>query len=239
MTQKPDESAVKKFYNETPEIWASYDRWHLWSRQQIQKYLDSVAFPSESDILNAGSGGNDYGIICKKMIHVDIADQKLKDIPNSVVANIESLPFQSNTFDGIVCVGSVINYCDAGAAISELSRTAKQGAILILEFESSAGFEYKHTEAYGQSAIVVTVKFQNEQNHIQWLYSPSYIKSLLKTYDFEIEHILPYHICSSFALYFCNNETKAVRFARFDNIARSIPNMASHANNFIFKCRKC
>ena len=104
MTQKPDESAVKKFYNETPEIWASYDRWHLWSRQQIQKYLDSVAFPSESDILNAGSGGNDYGIICKKMIHVDIADQKLKDIPNSVVASIESLPFQSNTFDGIVCV---------------------------------------------------------------------------------------------------------------------------------------
>lgn len=228
---------IREFYNKVPEIWAKNDLWHLWSRSQIQKYLDKTHFSQKSVILNAGSGGNSYNISCKKMIHLDIAEQKLKGIENAVVGSLEKMPFQSNTFDGIVCVGSVINYCDAAAAIADMSRVAKRGAILILEFESSAGFEYRSCTEYGQSAVVVTVQFQGSA-HTQWLYSLLHIKLLLKAYSFSIQDIFPYHICSSLALSFNKDENRSYKMARFDMFVRKIKPLASHANNYIIRCEK-
>lgn len=52
------------------------------------------------------------------------------------------LPFAENSIDNILCVGSVLNYCDAIAAISEFNRVLKYNGHLILEYESSWGFEY-------------------------------------------------------------------------------------------------
>ncbi len=71
-----DLNDVKNFYNKILEIWASDDHWHLWSLRQIDKYLKKV--PLKGNILNAGSGGNDYNILCQEMIHVDIAEKNLK-----------------------------------------------------------------------------------------------------------------------------------------------------------------
>jgi len=230
-----DLNDVKKFYNKIPEIWASYDHWHLWSLSQIDKYLKKV--PLKGNILNAGSGGNDYNISCQEMIHVDIAEKKLEGIPNAIVSNIESMPFQESNFDGIICVGSVINYCDASAVIAEFSRVAKPNAILILEFESSAGYEYRKQAAYKKAAAVVTVQFQGEE-HTQWLYSLSYIKSLLQANSFSIQDIYPYQICSSLALSINRNENKAIRYAYCDIICRKIPFLSNHANNFILWCKK-
>ena len=127
-----------------------------------------------------------YNISCKEMVHVDIAEKKLVGIPNAVVSSIESMPFPNGRFDSIVCVGSVINYCDAGAVVAEFSRVAKPGAVLILEFENSGGFEYRKEACYKESAAVVTVQFQGVA-HTQWLYSVPYIKSLLKAHCFSIE----------------------------------------------------
>ena len=78
----------------------------------------------------------------------------------------------------IVCVGSVINYCDAGTVIAEFSRLSKPGAVLVLEFESSGGFEYRKRACYKESATVVTVQFQGSA-HTQWLYSVPDCKSFI------------------------------------------------------------
>ena len=223
-----DLNEVKNFYNATPEIWAADDQWHQWSLRQIEGYLNGITFSNQDSVLNAGSGGNNYNISCGEMVHVDIA---------AVVSNIESMPFPDARFDSIVCVGSVINYCDAGAVIAEFSRLSKPGTILVLEFESSGGFEYRKRACYKDCAAVVTVQFQGSA-HIQWLYSVPYIKSLLKAHHFSIQDIFPYHICSSLALSLNGLEEKSVKFARFDALARRIPLLATHANNYILQCSR-
>lgn len=186
--------------------------------------------------MNAGSGGNAYEIDCE-MTHVDIADEKLKGIPNAVVASIEATPFPDETFDGIICVGSVINYCDAGKVIHEFHRVLKAGGKLYLEFESSWGYEYRGKLPYGASAQVVTVQFQGS-DHAQWLYSLPYITALLKASSFKVTDVYAYHIFSALALNVLKDESKAVKYAKFDKVGRKLPWVAKHANNFILTCVK-
>lgn len=236
MGKHVDQNTIREFYNSTSEIWASYDHWHLWSRQQIEEYIHSIAFQDSDYVLNAGSGGNGYGLTCN-MVHVDIADQKLKGVTNAIVSSIEKMPINDAVFDAAICVGSVINYCDATASIAELTRVLKQNGILVLEFESSSGYEYKGSSAYCKSAAVVTVKFQG-QDHTQWLYSLQYIKSLLLANGLFIDDIFPYHIMSSLVLKNTKNETVAVKYAKLDAFVRKIPFVSTHANNIIIRCRK-
>lgn len=235
--KRVDLDEIRDFYNNASEIWAPNDHWHLWSRKQIQNFIDKIDFTHCNLVLNAGSAGNDYGVRSKKMIHIDIAEDTLRGVPNSVVGNIEHLPFEDELFDGIICVGSVINYCDALAVISEFSRVSKPGANVIIEFENSAGYEYRKTSAYKQPATTVTVKFQGK-DHTQWLYSISYIKALLLEYGFEIKRLFPFQIMSSLILSITKDETASVRYARFDNLVRKLGPVAMHANNMIVYCKK-
>lgn len=236
MDKHIDQIKIRDFYNNASEIWASDDYWHLWSRCQIEKYLHNLNIEKNDHVLNAGSGGNSYDIVCN-MLHVDIASQKLSGIENAIVSSIEKLPLNDAMFDKVICVGSVINYCDASASISELARVLKQNGMLILEFENSAGYEYAGSSVYGKAADVVTVTFQG-QEHPQWLYSLPYIKSLLTANNLVIDEVFPYQIISSLVLRLTKDETKAVRYAKFDCIARTIPFLTAHANNYIICCHK-
>lgn len=236
MSKHVDQNTTREFYNNTPEIWASDDHWHLWSKQQIEHYLHSLVFQSTDYVLNAGSGGNAYGIVCN-MVHVDIAEQKLTGIPNAIISSVEKMPIDDAVFDAAICVGSVINYCDAAASIAEFARVLKENGTLVLEFENSSGYEYKGSSAYCRSATVVTVKFQG-QDHTQWLYSLQYIKSLLAANGFVIDDIFPYQIMSSLALKYLKKEAVAVKYAILDSFARKLPFLSAHANNIIIRCRK-
>ena len=231
-----DINAVRDFYNSTPEIWAPDDDWHQWSYKVIYNYLSAHSFSTEEYVLNAGSGGNSYGINAN-MVHVDIAEEKLKGIENAVISNVEKMPFPSAVFDGIICVGSVINYCDASAAITEFSRVLKSKGRLILEFESSAGYEYKGTSIYEKSADIVTVQFQG-QDHNQWLYSPPYMRALLSASSFKVKQVFPFQILSSLVLHLNGDEKRSVKYARYDVAARKLPLVAAHANNIILNCQK-
>ncbi len=64
------------------------------------------------------------------------------------------MPFNNLFFDNILCVGSVLNYCDALTALSELSRVLKPNGNLILEYESSWGFEYLHKSCYKKMHVL-------------------------------------------------------------------------------------
>ncbi len=231
-----NQNQLKEFYNNIEDVWDNNDFWHPYSKKIINTFLDRLNFFDNSIVLNAGSGGNDYGISCKKMWHIDIADKKIENLENFIVASVEDIPFDDNSFDVIVCTGSVINYCDALKVISEFSRVLRPSGKLILEFESSWGFEYIGKSEYKKSAVITTLEYINEM-HNQWLYSPSYIKSLLIEYGFSIVKKRQFHIISGIGSKILSNKN-AVRLTKLDSLFRYIPYFRNRANNVIFLCEK-
>jgi SAM-dependent methyltransferase len=233
-----DQEAIKNFYENIHEIWPQDNAWYSYLKLRIEKYIQKKCCPFENAyILNAGSGGNNYSIVSDNMYHVDIAENKIINFKNAVVASIEKLPFPDEMFDYIICVGSVINYCDAIAAIAEMSRVLKKHGILILEFENSFGFEYLGKTEYGKPAEIVTTRYI-EQSHHQWVYSINYIKNILKIYSLRIRNLSAFHILSGLHYNKYGDENVATNFSKFDYVIQYIPLLRKHAANIILSCQK-
>jgi len=233
-----DLNEIRQFYNDVESVWSEQDEWHMYSKKQILNFIGKCGFLENTYILNAGSGGSDYNLKYKQMLHVDIAENKIKDKEHYLVSSIENLPVSTNSFDNVICVGSVINYCDPMCAVSELSRVLKHSGYLILEFESSWGFEYaKCSNIYKQDAVVAKIEYLGE-HHNQWLFSPKYIKGILKIHKFSIIKEHKFHILSGMFSK-SKNDTESVKSAeRFDKFMRFIPYTGNRANNIIYLCKK-
>jgi len=228
---------IKEFYNTVPNVWSG-DIWHSYSRKMIFDYISAHShLLHNTNILNVGSAGNSYNIKCKSMYHVDIANEKIKNVKNAFVANAEKLPFKNCIFDNILCVGSVLNYCDAMLAISEFSRVIKKHGNLILEFESSYGFEYINKEFYKKQACVITTEYI-EKNHQQWLYSPNYIFKILREYGFKVIQVKHFHIIDGLLSKYINDKNAVTIAKTTDNIFNHIPYLKKHGNNIIVVCSK-
>ena len=160
--QQVNEEEIATFYNKVEEIWPSNEPWYKYTKAQIEKFVHKNAFKYHDYVLNAGSGGYDYNLNCK-MHHVDIAAEKINQLPLYTVASLEKLPFATNTFDGILCVGSVINYCDAVAAIVEMARVLKHGGSLLLEYENSFAYEYRSKLCYKADAQIIKSVYQGKE----------------------------------------------------------------------------
>ncbi len=232
-----DKEKIRTFYNSVENVWADDDPWHDYSQNVIAKYISKHDFFGDSIVLNAGSAGNTYGINCKTMYHVDIAEEKIKNIRNSFVASIEKMPFNDNFFDNIICVGSVLNYCDALNAISELSRVLKPKGNLILEFESSLGYEYIGTKNYRKNACIITTEYI-ETYHNQWLYSLKYIFKILDSCNLEIIKKQSFHIVDGLLSKFLNDKISVKCTNIVDKFLRHMPYFKNHGNNMILHCKK-
>lgn len=230
-----DQNEVKKLYENVDTVWPKDDNWHLYTKSQIEQYLQNQNFNQNSYTLNAGSGGNDYGLEIR-MHHRDIAANKINNLSDYSIGSIESLPQSENSFDNIICVGSVINYCDAVAVISEFSRVLKDDGILFLEFESSYGYEHRKFDYYKKPAEVVKLKYFGSY-WSQWIYSPNYIKKILKQYGFKIVDDYRFHILSSYCYSNCLDENKATKLSKYDGLLRHTQ-FKKHANNILLKCVK-
>jgi SAM-dependent methyltransferase len=231
-----DQDQVRDFYERVEEIWPDDDRWHRHSHRQIRAFLRKMSFAPDAYILNAGSGDNDYGIQ-GNMHHMDLAENKISHFEHHTVGSIEATPFPNETFTDIVCVGSVLNYCDARRTVAELSRILRPNGRLILEFESSGGYGYRRNHAYRHSAAVVTVAYRNT-SHSQWLYAPDYVAGLLRAAGFQEPGWFGYHYFSGICLWLGTSENTAAKWARLDALARLFPRIREHAHNFILTCRK-
>lgn len=230
-----NQDEIKQLYESVDDVWPQNDNWHLYSKRQIEHYLHKQFWDESIYVLNAGSGGNDYGLNVK-MHHRDIAGNKINKFTDFSVGTIELLPQDAKTFDKIICVGSVINYCDAISVISEFSRVIKTGGNLILEFESSCGYEHRKNSFYGKAAEIVELRYFGEL-WSQWIYSPKYIETILHEFGFKIVHRYPFHILSAWSYSNCQDENCAAKYARFDPILRHFP-CKKHANNLILNCTK-
>lgn len=231
-----DKEKVRNFYKNVDTVWPKYDKWHLVNQKEIVKFIHRLNLNQNCNILNAGSGGNNYGLDID-MHHVDIAENKICKFKHYTVGDIEKMPFTNEYFDISLCVGSVINYCDAFAAIREISRVTKHKGLLILEFENSFSFEFKNTDAFKSNASIITTNYFNKP-HTMWVYSLEYIISILNNYNFIIDKIYTYHILSSIIYYYTKNENAAAKYAVFDIILRYIPIIYKYSGNVILKCYK-
>lgn len=107
------EQNCKNLYNSLDNVWPNKSTWYDYTRKKISNFLANKlkAITNEDNkILNAGSGGTTYDIK-GNYYHVDVANKRIEDLKNSFVASVENMPFESETFDFVICVGSVINYC--------------------------------------------------------------------------------------------------------------------------------
>lgn len=233
-------SAIRARYND-PVRYIKIDKWHLFTateiRRQIANYWNSLPTQSDYIILNAGAGGHDLDLFTSTTINLDISETRIASLPHPLLGSIEALPLAGCTVDIIVCVGSVINYCDAAVAIVEFGRVLRPGGCLLLEFESSHSAELITQDAFGRSAAV-TETFYASQQEVVWAYSPKYIQNLLHAANFKLIRSVPIHVLSPWGLLFLRSIRAAAAIARLDRMARRIPFLTRWASNHLFFCEK-
>ena len=226
---------IKEFYNTHDEMW-EVNNWYRYTEKQIISYIQNQNFSKKNLILNAGSGGHDYGLNLN-MIHVDISEQKLKNIPNSIIGNLEDVDLSCYEFDTIICVGSVLNYCNIYKIINKFSKLLSKNALLVIEFENSGSFEYSCTRHYNKAISPVKTIYLGEEHKIN-IYSFKLIKNILKSESFEIIESKSFHSFSSLLLRLGLSEDIAGRFCFLDKFLENIPYFRKHSANIIIKCKK-
>ena len=208
---------TKEIYSKLDIVWPQDNIWYTYLHNKIINYVQEklISRLSAKDFyLNAGSGGSTYDL-AGTCYHVDIAENLIRELPNSFVASIEKMPFQNDFFDAIICVGSVINYCSAFESILEFSRIIKKDGILILEFERSQSAELWFSHNWSQQATLQNYNYLNNI-HTLWLYSESYICSILKQAGFKVLDKKRIHSISAIINKITCNENFAGRFGHLD-----------------------
>ncbi|WP_286689091.1 methyltransferase domain-containing protein [Akkermansia sp. 54_46] len=226
---------TKNRYNNIKEIWPDSDLWHKYTHSCIEKFINDASknyLKNRKSILNLGSGGNNHCFNENNVMHVDIAEDKIKACKNYLVSDIQKININNRKFDVILCVGSVVNYCDPSLVIKEAKRLCNKNGIFILEFESSRSFEFLFSKYYAQSATVVSSFYQNEEEKI-WVYSESYINNILKENNFNILNKTYFHILTPLIYFFTKKSNFSSKFSKVDNIAKHIPFIRKYACNII------
>lgn len=238
-------SAYKRYvsqrFDSEQEIWKKGNSWSSHTKKMIQLNIDSFfkKFPIESNtlILNAGSGNTNYDFISDKIINLDMIESKVSQLQKGVVGNIEELPFANEVFTHIVCVGSVINYCDPLTIISELSRVLKSNGKLLIDFDSSNSYEFIFSKEYGASASFVET-FYNDSPDQLFVYSRAYLLNILKINSFKVTVQKPYHILSPLIFFLTRSEKISGKFGKFDSMINKYKLPNSKSSSVAFFCEK-
>lgn len=199
MDYKEYRNSVKNFYTKLDDVWPKNNRWHRYTHKTINSYvkthINKFTNGCKQMILNIGSGGNTYGID-QDMYHMDIAENKVNHFPLYAVGSADEIPFDDGVFDICICVGTVIDYCNAEKVISEIKRVLKPDGKMILEFENSNNPEFKNFEGYGTDTAYIMSEYFGSK-HYYWVYSFDYIYYLLESSGFKIMDSYFFHIISA------------------------------------------
>lgn len=231
------EESTEDIYTSMDKVWPENNRWYNYTLQCITRFVISslqCRLKDSSIYLNAGSGGSSYNLP-GNCVHVDIAENLIRMLPCYVVASIEDLPFPENTFDATICVGSVLNYCDAVKSITELARTLRPSGYLVLEFERSNTGELWGTKEYGKGVTLQKYEYLGH-THTLFLYSECMILQLLRDCGLQVIKHRRFHNLSALANRLTKQEEPSGRFGRLDPLFTPISYYTAH--NIILLCRK-
>jgi SAM-dependent methyltransferase len=231
---------VRRRY-ENPHRWCSYDRWHTLNSLRVKSFINSTIrrhkIGYQSVTVNLGSGGVDYGVFTRKHFHVDIALTQLQRVRQAIAATIDTLPLRRSVADLVICVGEVLNYADPLAAIEEIALVMKPGSVLILEFESSRSLEFVFTRNFDKERLVIDTFFNGSAELIT-TYSPRLILGRLSRAGLSVTAHKTFHIFSSLALRFLQNERFSQLGGHLDPLAQIVPGLRWLGANHILSAIK-
>ena len=209
--------------------WPDQDAWHKVTytseKRIIEKWLDLKA-ADDMMILNAGSGGTEYKTK-GSLIHMDIVESYVVKFEKHIVGSIEDINLPDASVDGIICVGSVLNYTDVQRAVAEFSRVLKAGGFFIIEFERSNSAEFLGTSYHGKTIFAKEYNY-NGQNHLLWLYDEKHVRQLLEHYNLYVQKSKRVHCISSLLNRFGLSEERASHYAKWDEAAQKISYPIAH-----------
>ena len=218
---------MENYANSDP--WPKHDIWHQYTymleKRIVEKWLERYS-TNDMIILNAGSGGTEYRTT-SHIIHLDIIEKYVCSYEDYIVGSIEEINLSDNAIDGIICVGSVLNYCDAQRAIAEFSRVLKPQGFYIIEFERSDSAEFLWTSNHGKYVFSKEYSY-NEQVHPLWLYSEKHIRDILTQYNLYVQKIKRVHSLSSLLYRIGLSEYKAAPYAILDPLFQVISYPLAH-----------
>ena len=233
-----DPLEVRRKYDKMERIWAPDDSWHMHVSRRYDKEISGFlnGYSDKSQVLvNIGSGDKVYGT-SSFLINIDLSEKFLGRQMNPICAVAGAIPLTSCISDAVICIGSVINYCDAIEALSEISRILKTNGKALLDFESSEGFEYYGTANFGKIATIVDTRFGNSHDRI-WLYKPSYIREILLSLGMRTLATTYIHALSSVIYRITGSERFSSGFCAFDSLVATTP-LRKFAANIILVCQK-
>jgi SAM-dependent methyltransferase len=240
--KNPIKQHAKSLFEKLKSPWPEGDRWSAHTRTAIAALVAKHAFDNNNAnycplLLNVGSHGNAYEIQGVYHFHTDIAEEPLRNVTLACVADAERLPFEDETFDFVLCVGSVINYCVAAQAIVELARVLKSGGRLLLEFETSDSFEFALTNDLGKDVTIVRT-FYNGTFESIYVYSERYIAGAMKANDLSIVSSERFHFVSPLMYRISRNERIAAAFSILDSTASKLPFFKNYSANIFVTAQK-
>ena len=207
------------------------DAWHAHTSRVVETFLRAHPPGSRDDwVMNIGCGGFHYGLAAPAMVCVDVVPRSLAMCCRRVVAAADLLPVEESSFDGVVCVGSVINYSNAVLVLREIRRILRPGGVLVLEFERSESALYWGLAAYQKNYWPVTTQYKGS-SHVIWVYSERYIREALARYGLEVQESRRFHSLSAAALRVTGSLRLAALVAWVDHaLARSSLGAGASAN---------
>lgn len=113
----------------------------------IYQHVKKVAPKMQGKVLDIGCGDSPYKHLLSpaveyKGIDVNIADDFKYKNSNVILFDGKHIPFEDNTFDGIMCT-EVLEHCeDFKTLVDEMYRVCKKGAIGVITIPWSARYHY-------------------------------------------------------------------------------------------------
>ena len=178
------------------------DPWHAHAQSIVhataKKWFYEFGMRRAGKVLNAGSGGSDYGIKAP-MVHLDLTSEHIACFPEFIIGDIANIKVSDASFAIILCVGSVLNYGNPILAIQEFQRVLSPGGLLILEYERSGSFEYWRKHGPSSPCVRVNTFYGGVKTEL-WAYGDGFVDGILTLNGFKTIAESRFHAVTSLAL---------------------------------------
>lgn len=231
-------SRAKVAYDQMEHPWPPGDNWSTHTKRSIGEFVRAVVPTRAGLLLNAGAGGNDYGLSEQMTcINLDISLRQCRTLKLPVLGDVEHMPFADGLFDVTLCVGAVINYVHPEKAIPELVRVTRPGGLILVDFESSYSAEIMFAPQWRKPLTVIERMYIDHMDKT-FLYSPRHIREIFEHTGSCVIAMRGYHIASAMWERIFRKALIPRAAYSIDRLASRVPGVRSLASSVLFACRK-